>query len=124
MVFFDYSKSKIILIYSNGKYIIGSTTSTSIKQKLISIKYYYRYADNKEFYERANIKVIEYFPCSNKTQLNNRVRFYKLQYKINDLKKQNDNKNLIRLYEDKLAIIKRVNNPINKEINMMLDWNS
>ena len=81
---YNYKQSKIILLYCDcvPDYIIDGTTQ-DVKQRLYTLRNYYRNADKKTrlFLEFAQIKILEYFPCKNRFELNQRVQYYNMLLK-------------------------------------------
>ena len=108
---YNYKQSKIILLYCDcvPDYIIDGTTQ-DVKQRLYTLRNYYRNADKKTrlFLEFAQIKILEYFPCKNRFELNQRVKYYNILFYIHS-GKYNNNLELKKMSLNQLELLKKSN---------------
>ena len=80
---YGYENSKILML-TNGKQILIDGTTQTMKQRLYSLRNYYRnYAIMKEFLRECQIFIIEPYPCKSRFDLEERIKFFVM--KINKL---------------------------------------
>ena len=73
---YGYENSKI-LVLTNGKQILIDGTTQTMKQRLYSLRNYYRnYAIMKEFLHECQIFIIEPYPCKSRFDLEQRIKFF------------------------------------------------
>lgn len=90
MTQYDYSKTKIYLITDGKKKYVGFTIAKNLTNSLNTKRMYYRQFIQKKrnrrqpyFYivgtETTNISVLEYFPCENSQEAQERVNTWRLR---------------------------------------------
>ena len=95
---YDYSLSKIV-IFSHKHLVLVDGTTQSVKQRLYSLRNYYRHDPIMyEFLSSCQITLIVNFPCHDRFELNQRIKFF--QEIITSDKKDEKGVEFIKLKKD------------------------
>ena len=122
---FNYVNAKIYIITKNGssRYILGSTTQTlDDRLKAMKAQKSKEGMQLKNFLENAKIKLIQNYPCYTKEELNKRVKYHQIRYKIKQLREQGRDYQIINVLRNKLNTMYRPSVLRHQEPSLTLDW--
>ena len=82
----NYAQS-IIMMFTDGKKRMLDCTTQEPRQRLSTLRSYYRYDPKmKDFFDKCQIQIIQYYPCKSRFELNHRMSILQLKLGLHKIK--------------------------------------